>query len=158
MKEYYQNPEANEAAFSHGWFRSGDEGFFMTDDSGRAFFFITGRIKELIIRGGINISPFEIDEVLMNMPGVKAGLAVGFENDWYGEEVGAYIQPKEGVNLTGEEVIAWCRTRFPFSKCPKVVLFGDDIPVTSTGKYQRNRLRHLFAGWKTTQFSERSRG
>jgi long-chain acyl-CoA synthetase len=158
MKEYYQNPEANEAAFSHGWFRSGDEGFFMTDDSGRAFFFITGRIKELIIRGGINISPFEIDEVLMNMPGVKAGLAVGFENDWYGEEVGAYIQPKEGVNLTGEEVIAWCRTRFPFSKCPKVVLFGDDIPVTSTGKYQRNRLRHLFAGWKTTQFSGRSRG
>ena len=82
MKCYYANPEANESTFAHGWFRSGDEGFFRADDKGRKFFFITGRIKELIIRGGVNISPFEIDEVLMKMPGVKAGLVVGFENDW----------------------------------------------------------------------------
>jgi len=154
MKEYFANPEANEKAFTFGWFRSGDEGFYQTDSLARKFFFITGRIKELIIRGGANISPFEIDEVLMNMPGVKAGLAVGFENDWYGEEIGAYVQPKEGVVLTGGEVIRHCRQHFSFQKCPKVVLFGNDIPVTSTGKYQRNKLKPLFAEWKGVQFTE----
>jgi long-chain acyl-CoA synthetase len=155
MKYYFQNEEANEKTFAYNWFRSGDEGFFKYDDQERKFFFITGRIKELIIRGGVNISPFEIDEVLMNMPGVHAGIAVGFENDWYGEEVGAYVKPKDGVQLTEEEVIAYCRRHLPFAKSPKVVIFGNDIPVTSTGKYQRNKCKHLFAQWKNTQFSEK---
>ena len=152
MKEYYDNPEVNAATFAFGWFRSGDEGFYKTDEQGRKFFFITGRIKELIIRGGTNISPFEIDEVLMNMPGVKAGIAVGFENDWYGEEIGAYVQPKEGITLSEGEVISYCRKYFSFQKCPKIVLFGNDIPVTSTGKYQRNKLKPLFGKWKAVQF------
>lgn len=156
MKYYFLNEEANEKTFAHNWFRSGDEGFFRYDDQERKFFFITGRIKELIIRGGVNISPFEIDEVLMNMPGVQAGIAVGFENDWYGEEVGAYVKPKDGVVLSEEEVIAYCRKHLPFAKSPKVVVFGNDIPVTSTGKYQRNRCKHLFAQWKSVQFSERT--
>jgi long-chain acyl-CoA synthetase len=154
MLEYYGNPEANEKTFAHGWFRSGDEGFYKFDSHGRKFFFITGRIKELIIRGGSNISPFEIDEVLMNIPGVKAGLAVGFENDWYGEEIGAYVQPNDGAILTEQEVIAYCQEYFTFQKCPKVVLFGNDIPVTSTGKYQRNKLKPLFEKWKSVQFTE----
>ncbi len=157
MKEYYANPEENLKTFAHGWFRSGDEGFYKRDERGRKFFFITGRIKELIIRGGTNISPFEIDEVLMNMPGIKAGLAVGFENDWYGEEVGAYVQAREGIAVTEGDVIDYCRKFFPFPKCPKVVVFGDDIPVTSTGKYQRNKLKPLFAQWKGEQFTEKPR-
>ena len=152
MKEYHANAEANASTFAFGWFRSGDEGFFRRDAAGRPFFFITGRIKELIIRGGTNISPFEIDEVLMNMPGVQAGLAVGFENEWYGEEVGAYVQPKEGVTLTEQDVLTYCRKFFPFQKSPKVVLFGSDIPVTSTGKYQRGKLKALFERWRATQF------
>ncbi len=155
MKYYFQNDEANEKTFAHGWFRSGDEGFFRYDNQERKFFFITGRIKELIIRGGVNISPFEIDEVLMNMPGVQAGIAVGFDNDWYGEEVGAYVKPKDGIVLSEAEVIAYCRKHLPFAKSPKVVVFGNDIPVTSTGKYQRNRCKHLFAQWKSVQFSEK---
>lgn len=155
MKYYFQNDEANEKTFAYNWFRSGDEGFFRYDEQERKFFFITGRIKELIIRGGVNISPFEIDEVLMNMPGVRAGIAVGFENDWYGEEVGAYVKPKDGVQLTEAEVISYCRRHLSFAKSPKVVIFGDDIPVTSTGKYQRNRCKHLFAQWKSVQFSEK---
>lgn len=154
MKEYHANPEANAATFAYGWFRSGDEGFFRKDEKGRKFFFITGRIKELIIRGGVNISPFEIDEVLMNMPGIKTGLAVGFDNDWYGEEIGAYVQVKDGSTLTEKDVIDYCRRFFSFQKCPKVVQFGDDVPVTSTGKYQRNRLKPLFESWKTVQFTE----
>ena len=154
MKEYFADPGANEKTFIHGWFKSGDEGLYRTDRSGRKYFFISGRIKELIIRGGVNISPFEIDELLMNMPGVQAGLAVGFENDWYGEEVGAYVRCAEGTPLSAEEVIQYMRDRLPFQKCPKVVVFGNDIPVTSTGKYQRNKLRPLFEQWKTVQFSE----
>lgn len=154
MRQYFAGEEVNRATFEHGWFRSGDEGFFIRDGSGRPFFFITGRLKELIIRGGVNISPFEIDEVLMNLPGVGAGLAVAFENDWYGEEVGAYVRRSEGSTISAEEVIAGCRRHLAFGKCPKVVVFGDEVPVTSTGKYQRTKLRPLFAAWKTVQFSE----
>lgn len=155
MKYYFQDPGANETTFAHGWFRSGDEGFFHYDEEGRKFFFITGRMKELIIRGGVNISPFEIDEVLMSMPGIQAGIAVGFENDWYGEEVGAYVKLKDGLAIGEEEVLAHCRKHLPFSKSPKVVIFGADVPVTSTGKYQRNRCKDLFADWKSVQFTER---
>jgi long-chain acyl-CoA synthetase len=94
----------------------------------------------------------------MNMPGVKAGLAVGFENDWYGEEIGAYVQPNEGAKVTEADVIAHCRRHFSYQKCPKVVVFGDDVPVTSTGKYQRGKLKQLFAQWKSVQFTERAGG
>jgi len=154
MKFYFQNPEANEQTFAHGWFRSGDEGFFRYDDQGRKFFFITGRLKELIIRGGVNISPFEVDEILMNLPGVQAAIAVGFENDWYGEEVGAYVKLKDGIQIGEGEVISHCRKHLPFFKSPKVILFGNDMPVTSTGKYQRAKCKHLFAKWKAEQFVE----
>lgn len=157
MKYYYQNPAANEETFANGWFRSGDEGFYLTDDQGRMFFFITGRMKELIIRGGANISPFEIDEVLMHVPGAEAAIAVGFENDWYGEEVGAFVKPKAGREISAEQVLTYCRKFLPFSKSPKVVVFGNDIPITSTGKYQRNKLKALFEEWKTTQFTEKQR-
>jgi len=154
MRGYYRRPEANAETFAHGWFRSGDEGFFERDASGRPFFFITGRIKELIIRGGVNLSPFEIDEVLNGIPGVKRGLAVGFENDWYGEEVGAYVQLEPGAAADAEAILAACRAKLPFSKAPKTVIFGDDIPVTSTGKYQRGRLRGHFSEHRATQFRE----
>jgi len=157
MKEYFNNPEANEEAFANGWFRSGDEGFFLTDDQNRAFYFITGRLKELIIRGGVNLAPLEIDEVINKAPGVKAGIAVGFENDWYGEEVGAYIQLngiKKSKDEMKQEILDYCNEHLPFSKTPKVVVFGDKIPVTSTGKYQRIKVAPLFEEWKKEQFRE----
>jgi long-chain acyl-CoA synthetase len=157
MRGYHRRPEANAESFAFGWFRSGDEGFFEEDDRGRRFFFITGRLKELIIRGGVNLSPFEIDEVLCSIPGVARGLAVGFENDWYGEEVGAYVQLEPGAHLRPEEIQAACRARLSFAKTPKVVLLGDELPVTSTGKYQRGRLRHHFAAYKSVQFREERR-
>ena len=158
MKYYDKNPEANAKTFEFGWFRSGDEGFYKKDANGRKYFFITGRIKELIIRGGINIAPLEIDEVLMSLPEVKAGIAVGFENDWYGEEVGALVLLKEEVrNQKSEEeikkvIIKQCREKLPAYKSPKVVIFTDTIPVTSTGKYQRNKVKHLFEEFKNIQF------
>ncbi|MGN8224889.1 class I adenylate-forming enzyme family protein [Gracilimonas sp. BCB1] len=152
MKGYFNNREANESAFKNGWFRSGDEGFIKKDDEGNPYFFITGRLKELIIRGGINLAPLEIDEVINKAPGVKAGIAVGFENDWYGEEVGAYVQLKEGVEKDEQAILDFCQQHLPFSKTPKVVVFGEELPVTSTGKYQRLKVAHLFEEWKEEQF------
>ena len=157
MKYYYDNDEVNRKTFEFGWFRSGDEGFFKTDGSGKKYFFITGRIKELIIRGAVNISPLEIDEVLSMCSSVKSGIAVGFENDWYGEEVGALVMLKDEFRdhdkeILKEEIISHCRKNLPFFKSPKTVVFSDSIPVTSTGKYQRNKVKDLFSQWKTFQF------
>ncbi len=152
MKHYFQRPDANAETFKFGWFRSGDEGFYEEDARGRQFFFITGRIKELINRGGVKFSPFDIEEVLLEIPGVKVGLAVAFKNDYYGEEVGAYVVPQDNVALDPDAIIAHCRARMTFEKAPKVVVFGTEIPVTSTGKYQRLRLQALFGDWEHTQF------
>lgn len=152
MKYYFKRPDANANTFNFGWFRSGDEGFYEEDERGRQYFFITGRIKELINRGGVKFSPLDIEEILLEIPGVKVGLAIGFENDYYGEEIGAYIVPKEGAEVTAEQVLEYCREQMTFEKSPKVVVFGTDIPVTSTGKYQRLKLHHLFTEWKSTQF------
>ncbi len=80
---------------------------------------------------------------------------MGFENDWYGEEVGAYVKLEPGASVDEGAILEACRQRLPFAKAPKVVVFGEEIPVTSTGKYQRGRLRHLFAAHKSTQFRER---
>jgi long-chain acyl-CoA synthetase len=154
MKGYFNNREANESAFKNGWFRSGDEGFIKKDKEGKTYFFITGRLKELIIRGGINLAPLEIDEVINKAPGVKAGIAVGFENDWYGEEVGAYVQLKEGKKKNEQAILDFCQKHLPFSKAPKVVVFGKELPVTSTGKYQRLKVAHLFEEWKDVQFKK----
>ena len=154
MPGYYNNREANSNAFTFGWFRSGDEGFYMKGEDGNDYFFITGRLKELIIRGGVNLSPLEIDEILNSHPKIEAAIAVAFENSWYGEEVGAYVK-KADSSLTEEEVIAFCAEQLPFNKQPKVVMFGNEIPVTSTGKYQRNNLKHLFLEHRETQFKEK---
>jgi long-chain acyl-CoA synthetase len=152
MKHYFKRPDANKETFKFGWFRSGDEGFYREDERKRPYFFITGRIKELINRGGVKFSPFDIEEVLLEILGVKIGLAVAFENDYYGEEVGAYVVLEEGAKLDETAILAQCREQMTFEKSPKVVVFGTDIPVTSTGKYQRLKLQNLFVQWKSTQF------
>ncbi|MBS1514015.1 MAG: acyl--CoA ligase [Bacteroidetes bacterium] len=155
MKYYFNNDNANKKTFEFGWFRSGDEGFFRFDRFKNKYFFITGRIKELIIRGGVNISTLEVDEVISQCEFVRAGICVGFENDWYGEEVGALILLNEGVQPTEElkgKILKYFRSKLPAYKSPKVIIFSDAIPVTSTGKYQRNKVKHLFSEFKTTQF------
>lgn len=152
MLGYFQRADANAEAFKYGWFRSGDEGFMERDEQGREFFFITGRLKELINRGGVKYSPFEIEEVMLAIPGVRTALAIAFPNTWYGEEVGAYIVKDDGATVTEEQVLAHCRAHMPAGKCPKVVVFGTDIPVTTTGKYQRLKLQDLFKEWSETQF------
>lgn len=151
MRGYDNNDAANADAFAYGWFRSGDEGFRVLGDDKRYYYFITGRLKELIIRGGVNLAPLEIDEVISRAPGVKAGICVGFEHTMFGEEVGALVIPT-GPDVTEQMVLEFCRQHLPFHKAPKVVVFTDTLPVTSTGKYQRNSVKHIFADWKDVQF------
>ena len=154
MKGYLDNLSENANAFTHGWFRSGDEGFFKFGADGQPYFFISGRFKELIIRGGVKISPLEIDEVLNRIPGVKAAMSVGFENVTYGEEVGAYVVKRPGCNPTPKAILSACRDKLSFAMSPKVVIFGKIFPVTSTGKYQRNQLKPLFLAYREVQFRE----
>ena len=153
MQGYFKRPDANADTFKFGWFRTGDEGFIKRDEQGRTFFFITGRIKELINRGGVKFSPLDIEEILLGIDGVKVGLAVGFQNRYYGEEIGAYVVLEEGVELTEDAILPHCLDQMPFEKSPKVVVFGKDIPVTATGKYQRLKLQPLFEQWEQAQFS-----
>jgi len=159
MKYYFDNDAANDNAFTHNWFRSGDEGFFITDVTGDKYFFITGRIKELIIRGGVNISPLEIDEVISGIDFVKSGISVGFENEWYGEEVGALVTLKEDFKSSDkkkieQEIFKHCERHLSYNKIPKVVIFTDSIPVTSTGKYKRNDAKKYFEEYRTIQFKK----
>jgi long-chain acyl-CoA synthetase len=156
---YFKRDDANEAAFKWGWFRTGDEGFYAEDTQGRPFFFISGRLKELIIRGGVNISPLEIDEALTRHPCVQFAMAVPFEHRYYGEEIGAYVVLRAGAPaVTEAELREHCRRLLPFLKCPKVILFGHDVPYTSTGKPKRleltTRLAATLAAYRDRQFTD----
>lgn len=156
---YFKRDDANEAAFQWGWFRSGDEGFYIADDRGCPFFFISGRLKELIVRGGVNISPLEIDDVLKGHTAVQFAMALPFENRYYGEEIAAYIVPKDPASPPTEaDIRDHCRGRLPFAKQPKVLLMGTEVPYTSTGKPKRLELKSRLAGtlaqYRDTQFKD----
>jgi long-chain acyl-CoA synthetase len=157
---YFKRPEADAAAFRGGWFRSGDEGFVIRDEKGRPFYFISGRMKELIIRGGVNISPLEIDDVLKTHPAVAFAMAVPFEHRLYGEEIAAYVVPREtAAPPTEAELLDHCRARLPLAKRPKVIVFGSDVPYTATGKPKRlalkSRLAPDLARYRTAHFPDR---
>ncbi|NES14891.1 MULTISPECIES: class I adenylate-forming enzyme family protein [Micromonospora] len=143
MREYAGRPDATADAFRGGWFHTGDEGFWRPGPDGHPVFFITGRMKELIIRGGHNISPFEIDEVLRTHPRVAFALAVPFEHRVYGDEIAAYVVA--AGPLTAREVLDHCAARLDFAHQPKVVVFGDDVPYTATGKAKRLELKSRLA-------------
>jgi len=144
MREYAGRADATAEAFRDGWFHTGDEGFWRPGPQGEAAYFIAGRIKELIIRGGQNISPFEIDEVLRSHPRIRFALAIPFEHRTYGDEIAAYVVA-DGP-LTEAEVLEHCAASLDFALQPKVVVFGDDVPYTATGKAKRLELRARLAG------------
>lgn len=137
----YKKPHVEEP-FANGWFLTGDQGFWELSE-GTRYFFITGRTKELIIRGGVNIAPVEIDAALMSHDAVTFGVAIPFDNRFYGEEVAAYVVAHEEVSA--EELIEHCQQHIGFEKSPKVILFGDDIPFTATGKARRLELKDRLA-------------
>jgi fatty-acyl-CoA synthase len=140
MKGYYRNPAATaEVIDRDGWLHSGDLG--VKDE--RGFYRITGRIKDMIIRGGENIYPREIEEFLYHLEGVQDIQVAGVPSEKYGEEVGAFIICREGACLTEEGVRDFCRGKIARHKIPRYVFFVDGFPMTGSGKIQKFKLRDL---------------
>ena len=140
MKGYYKMPEATaKTVDSDGWLHTGD--LAIMDKNG--YCKITGRIKDMIIRGGENIYPREIEEFLYSHPKVKDIQVVGVPSEKYGEEVAAFIQLKVGEKATAEEIITFCKDQISFFKIPKYVYFVDEYPTTASGKIQKYKLREL---------------
>ena len=137
---YYKNPEATTAAFfPDRWLRTGDLGY----RDGDGFFFITGRIKELIIKGGENIAPREIDEALLRHPAVLDAAAVGIPDRHYGQDIMACVIVRDGQRCSEQELRDFCNRELGRYKTPKVIRFVDDLPRGPSGKVQRLKLAEL---------------
>ncbi|MEK6406504.1 MAG: long-chain fatty acid--CoA ligase [Acidobacteriota bacterium] len=136
MKGYYKNEAATSEAFRAGWFHTGDLGY--QDEDG--FFYVVDRKSDLIIRGGENIYPREIDEVLYQHPKVRDAATIGVRHELYGEEVKSFIVLRDGENATEEELIGFCNERLADFKCPKSIEFVEDIPKGPTGKLLKREL------------------
>ena len=113
----------------------------MKDEEG--YYRITGRIKDMIIRGGENIYPRELEEFLYHLPGVKDVQVVAVPSKKYGEEVGAFIILQDGVQMTDDEVKDFCRGKIARHKIPKYIFFVDTFPMTGSGKIQKFKLREM---------------
>ncbi len=140
MKGYYNMVEATAAAIDgDGWLHSGDLGVKDADGNFR----VTGRIKDMIIRGGENVYPKEIEEFLYSMEGVQDVQVVGIASEKYGEEVGAFVIKKPGSGLSEEDIKDYCRGQISRFKIPKYVFFVDAFPQTASGKIQKYKLREM---------------
>ena len=137
MKGYYNQPQATAEAFKGGWFHSGDMGY--RDEDG--FFFIVDRKKELIIRGGFNVYPREVEEVLYAHPAVAEAAVIGVPDEKFGEEVKAVVALKAGQQVTAEELIAYTKERVAPYKYPRTVEFVDTLPKGPTGKILKKELK-----------------
>jgi fatty-acyl-CoA synthase len=138
MKGYYKNPEATaEVIDADGWLHTGD--LATMDENG--YCKITGRIKDMIIRGGENIYPREIEEFLYTHPGIKDVQVVGVPSRKYGEEVVAFVQLKNGAKLTSDDLRAFCTDKIAFHKIPAYFVFVDEYPTTASGKIRKYKLR-----------------
>ncbi len=138
FKGYWRQPDKTSASFSaDGWFRSGDLGFREKD----GYITLCGRSKDLIISGGLNIYPPEVERVLVDHPAVNACAVIGCLDKEWGEKVTAVVVLNFGESVTGEELIAFCRERLAAYKSPKSVVFRSDLPRNAMGKVQKAELR-----------------
>ena len=136
MKGYLNRPEATAEVMKDGWFRSGDLG--KRDEDG--FYYIVDRSKDMIIRGGYNVYPREIEEVLITHPDVSLAAVIGVPHESHGEEVKAVIIRNEGASVTEDELIAWSREEMAAYKYPRIIEFVDALPMTATGKILKREL------------------
>ncbi|MEV4230221.1 long-chain fatty acid--CoA ligase [Streptomyces bobili] len=136
MKGYYKRPEATAEAIREDWFRSGD----LARKDGDGFYYIVDRSKDMIIRGGFNVYPREIEEVLMEHPAVSLVAVIGVPHDSHGEEIKAVVVKKAGNGTTEAELTAWAKERLAAYKYPRIVQFVDALPMTSTGKILKRDL------------------
>ena len=136
MKGYYGRPDATEEAIQDGWFRSGDLG--RRDEDG--WYYIVDRSKDMIIRGGYNVYPREIEEVLMTHPDVSLAAVIGVPHESHGEEVKAFVILEDGATVTEHELVAWGKEQMAAYKYPRVVEFVASLPMTATGKILKREL------------------
>ncbi|HHY20689.1 MAG TPA: AMP-binding protein, partial [Bacilli bacterium] len=140
MKGYYKNPEATQAAISEdGWLHTGD--LAVMDENG--YCRITGRLKDMIIRGGENVYPREVEEFLYQHPKILDVQIVGVPDPKFGEEVSAWIILKEGETATAEEIRNYCEGKIARYKIPRYIEFVDQYPMTASGKIQKFKLREI---------------
>jgi len=139
MKGYYKKPEETARALKDGWFYSGDVGRF--DEDG--YLSIVDRIKDMIIAGGFNVYPVEIDNVLFEHPKILEACAIGVPDEYRGETIKAFVVPKKGEALTEAEVIAYCREHLAAYKVPRMVAFVEELPKSAVGKILRRKLRDV---------------
>jgi fatty-acyl-CoA synthase len=138
MLGYYKNPEATKAAIdSEGWLHTGDLAVRLPS----GYYKITGRIKDMVIRGGENIYPREVEEFLFTHPAVEQAAVVGVPDSKYGEELCAWIKLKAGQSLTADEVRCYCKSQLAHYKVPRYVKFVEAFPQTVTGKIQKFKIR-----------------
>lgn len=142
FRGYANNPDANTRAFANGWFRTGDEGWLDID----CYLHLTGRIKDIIIRGGENVAPHEVDEVLLKHPAVSAAVTFGFTHPTLGEEVAAAVVLHEPHGATETALIKHCRELLAEYKCPKKIYLVKSIPTTATGKIRRRAVAVALVG------------
>ena len=138
---YWRQPEETAAAITDGWFHTGDVGYM--DEDG--FLFIVDRKKDMVIAGGYNIYPREIDEILYEHPKILEACAVGVPDSYRGETIKAFIVPKPGETLSAEDVTKFCKERLAAYKVPKKVEFLDELPKSAIGKILRRQLRDMEA-------------
>lgn len=152
MKGYHKLPEVNKETFKYGWFHSGDIGSCQKGPGNSLSLFISRHLKDVINRAGIKIAPAEIESALYEISGVKWGMVVGFNNRWTEQEIGAYIIPEKNTKVTDKEIIDHCRIQFGPAKCPKVVVFGKEIPEQISRRALRQQLSSHFTQWAETKF------
>jgi len=139
MKGYYKRPDATETAFRNGWFHSGDVG--KKDEDG--YIYIVDRVKDMIVRGGYNVYPREIEEVLLTHPAISLAAVIGVPHDKFGEDVKAYVVLKENASATVEELQQWAKEEMASYKYPRMIEIRDSLPMTATGKILKKELRKL---------------
>jgi long-chain acyl-CoA synthetase len=137
MKGYYKRPEATAEVMRDGWFHTGDIGTLDAD----GYVAIVDRKKDMILRGGFNVYPRELEEVMMTHPAVSLVAVVGVPDERLGEEVKAFVVKKPGAAATEEDLVAWCREQFAAYKYPRLIEFRDALPMGATGKILKRELR-----------------
>jgi long-chain acyl-CoA synthetase len=137
MKGYYKRPDATAEAMRGGWFHTGDIG--RQDEDG--FFYIVDRVKDMIIRGGFNVYPREVEEVLMTHPALSLAAVVGIPHERHGQEVKAFVILKESVEISEAELVAWSKQNMADYKYPRIIEFRKTLPMTGTGKILKSELR-----------------
>ncbi|MDQ4008299.1 MAG: long-chain fatty acid--CoA ligase [Actinomycetota bacterium] len=136
MKGYYQRPEATAEVMRDGWFRTGD--LARRDEDG--FYYIVDRAKDMILRGGFNVYPREVEEVLMTHEAVSLAAVVGVPHESHGEEVKAFVIRNEGADITEDDLVAWAKEQMAGYKYPRIIEFRDELPMTATGKILKREL------------------